>query len=631
MGDSEPKRHRDSGRPREPRQSLVTAGKGNPCPELVYGLEQADQVSVRDHSWEELADGLLPFPDTRSGHQIGCFCPVLAGGDQTRSHLVLIDRAQKKLESRCGLPRLSLASLKEYLGYVDSHLVSISKATSARQPKRDLEAELKKEIELRQNKDDFLAAASHYITTPLSAVLGYAELLGDRSRDFNAGVRNQFIELLAIQARETTHIVDDLLIAARFDLGATVVAEDEVNLRDVVEAATHDWASKQRAKLSVSGNAVARGDGKWVIQIVRNLLRNAESFGGENIWVRIRVGFNNVIVEVADDGDGIAITDQGKIFEAYNSRRSVDDVTPPLGVALSVAHRLARAMGGDLRYYQEAGENIFELSLAKVVDRSDFDLDLPDVVIDPLAGRPTKDAIAGLLAARGPEIVYQPIVDLRGSRDGEVRTAGYESLARFPFATPPEWFEVAGGVGLRLELELAAIRNAIIGFAPNNEDEFLGMNVSDATLVSSSLATALDGIDPGHVVLELSEETLITSYEETRRAVDTLRERGVRLAVDDVGSGDIDLWHILSLEPAFIKIDITLIRGIGQTPRNRALIRGLSTMAKDLGILVVAVGIETGEERDQLLELGVEFGQGYLFGRPRALQWKTKVLSGQED
>ncbi|MEX1125097.1 MAG: EAL domain-containing protein, partial [Acidimicrobiia bacterium] len=322
-------------------------------------------------------------------------------------------------------------------------------------------------------------------------------------------------------------------------------------------------------------------------------------------------------------------TDQERIFEAYNPRRSADDITPPLGIALSVAHRLARGMGGDLRYYQEAGENIFELSLAKVVDRSDFDLDIPDVVIDPLAGRPTKDAIAGLLAARGPEMIYQPIVDLRGTADGGVRTAGYESLARFPLATPPEWFEVAGSVGLRLELELAAIRNAIIGFAPNTEDEFLGLNISDATLVSSSLATALDGIDPGRVVLELSEETLITSYEETRRALDALRERGVRLAVDDVGSGEIDLWHILSLEPAFIKIDMTLVRGIGQTPRNRALIRGLSAMAQDLGILVVGEGIETEEERDRLLELGVQFGQGYLYGRPRALQWKTKVLSAE--
>jgi EAL domain-containing protein (putative c-di-GMP-specific phosphodiesterase class I) len=506
--------------------------------------------------------------------------------------------------------------------------VSISKATAARQPKRDLEAELNKEIELRQSKDDFLAAASHYITTPLSAVLGYAELLGDRSRDFNAGVRNQFIELLAIQARETTHIVDDLLIAARFDLGTTVVTDDEVNLRDVVESATQDWASNQRTRLSVSGNAVAKGDSKWVIQIVRNLLRNAESFGGENIRVRITVGFGKVVLEVADDGDGIAVTDQDKIFDAYNSRRGADDVTPPLGLALSVAHRLAVAMGGGLRYYQEAGENIFELSLAKVVDRSDWDLDLPDVVIDPTAGRPTKDAIAGLLAARGPEMVYQPIVDLRGGRGEEVRTAGYESLARFPFASPPEWFEVASGVGLRTELELAAIRNAIIGFSPNG-DEFLGMNISAATLVSSSLATALDGIDPGRVVLELSEETLITSYEETRQAVDAFRERGVRLAVDDVGSGDIDLWHILGLEPAFIKIDMTLVRGIGQTPRNRALIRGLSTMAQDLGVMVVAVGIETDEERDQLRELGVEFGQGYLFGRPRSLQWKTKVLTGE--
>jgi EAL domain-containing protein (putative c-di-GMP-specific phosphodiesterase class I) len=69
-----------------------------------------------------------------------------------------------------------------------------------------------------------------------------------------------------------------------------------------------------------------------------------------------------------------------------------------------------------------------------------------------------------------------------------------------------------------------------------------------------------------------------------------------------------------------------LVRDIEHTPRNRALIRGIAAMAEDLGIMVVAEGIEAPEEEEVLLELGVPFGQGYLFGKPRPLQWKSKVL-----
>ncbi|HEY4606466.1 MAG TPA: EAL domain-containing protein, partial [Acidimicrobiia bacterium] len=205
---------------------------------------------------------------------------------------------------------------------------------------------------------------------------------------------------------------------------------------------------------------------------------------------------------------------------------------------------------------------------------------------------------------------------------------GYEGLARFPYATPPEWFEVAGASGLRLDLELAAMRTAIAGFAPSNHDGFLALNLSDASLTSSNLTDALVGLDPGRVVLELSEVAVIKSYEVTKRFVDSLRDMGIRLAVDDVGAGEIDLWHILRLEPAVIKVDMCLVRDIEHTPRNRALIRGVSAMAQDLGIMVVAEGIEAPDEEEVLLELGVQYGQGYLFGKPRPLQWKTKVLSG---
>jgi EAL domain-containing protein (putative c-di-GMP-specific phosphodiesterase class I) len=109
--------------------------------------------------------------------------------------------------------------------------------------------------------------------------------------------------------------------------------------------------------------------------------------------------------------------------------------------------------------------------------------------------------------------------------------------------------------------------------------------------------------------------------------MDSLRERGIRLAVDDVGAGEIDMWHILRLDPEVIKLDRQLVADHENVRRNDALIKGITTMARDLGIMVIAEAIETETERQRLLELGVEFGQGYLFGKPEPLQWKTRVLS----
>lgn len=498
---------------------------------------------------------------------------------------------------------------------------------SARPPTpRDLEAELEKERELRHKKDAFLQAAYHHINDPLAAVLGFSELLRDRTRDLSAGVRNEIIEMLAIQAKETAQVVDDLLVGARFDLGQLDIELSDVDLRGMVEEATDDWASRQRARLTVSGAGLARADRRWVTQILRNLLRNAAAFGGGNIWVRIGAGYNRVTLDVVDDGPGVAPEDVDRIFEPYQSLHRDRRSHPSLGLGLFVARRLARAMGGDVRYAREEGKTVFELSLPKVsLQSTDFEM-VEEVVIDPMAGKPTREVLARIITEGGPNMVYQPLVDMRAHRVGDERILGYEALARFSFASPPLWFEVAGSLGMRLDLELAAIEAGVAGFVPADPRGFLALNLSDVTLCSTRLLDGIAGLDPGRVVLELSEVAVIKSYETTRRHIDALRDRGIRLAVDDVGAGEIDIWHILRLEPAVIKVDASLVRDIEHTPRTRAMIRGISAMAQDLGIMVVAEGIETKDEEEQLLHLGVEYGQGYLFGRPRPLQWKSRVL-----
>jgi EAL domain-containing protein (putative c-di-GMP-specific phosphodiesterase class I) len=77
-----------------------------------------------------------------------------------------------------------------------------------------------------------------------------------------------------------------------------------------------------------------------------------------------------------------------------------------------------------------------------------------------------------------------------------------------------------------------------------------------------------------------------------------------------------------------VKIDLTLVHEIETNPRNRALIRGIAAMAHDLGITVVAEGIEREEEHEQLLELGIQFGQGWLYGKPAPVSPRTQILMG---
>lgn len=483
--------------------------------------------------------------------------------------------------------------------------------------------------ELREERDRFIETAYFHINEPLETVVGLADLLMDRTRHLNAGVRNEIIELLAMHVADASRVVNDLLIVARFDMDDLDLGMGTVELRDVVDAATTGWASKQRSRLSVTGNATGRADEQWVTHIVGNLLRNAVAHGGANIWVKITEGHNRVVLEVIDDGKGVRPADAELIFEPYFSSPGDVKRRASLGLGLHVSRRLARAMGGEVTYERHDGRTVFALSLPRVNLQSVRRSLREDLEIDPFEGKPNEEAIGKVIESGGPKIAYQPIVDIEAARNGSTDVVGYEALARFPFAPPPVWFETASSHGLRGDLELSAIAASVSGFTPETPG-FLAVNLSDATLVSSRLREAVEGIDPGRVVLELSESAVIRNYELTKRHIEALQDVGFRLAIDDLGAGEIDLWHMLRLNPDFIKIDMSLVRDLHNEPRNRALIRGVAAMGDDLGIMVIAEGVESFQEEEKLLTIGVRYGQGYRYGKPGALQWKSRVLDSDE-
>ncbi len=207
--------------------------------------------------------------------------------------------------------------------------------------------------------------------------------------------------------------------------------------------------------------------------------------------------------------------------------------------------------------------------------------------------------------------VFQPIVDLATEA-----IIGFEALTRFDDGTRPDVrFAEAVGVGLGTDFELATIRAALDGGARLPGHAFLSINVSPGFVLHGDRRfRQLVKASTRPLVLELTEHVPINDYPIVRSALTKLGDIG--LAVDDTGAGYASLRHILELRPRYAKLDISLVRGIDGDDARQALAAGLQYFASRTGCRLIAEGVESHEEADVLRRLGIEFAQGYLFGRP---------------
>lgn len=206
----------------------------------------------------------------------------------------------------------------------------------------------------------------------------------------------------------------------------------------------------------------------------------------------------------------------------------------------------------------------------------------------------------------------QPIVDLATGR-----VVGVEALARFPDKRSPELhFAEAETNGSRMALELAAVRAGLRHLRALPGGAYLTLNVSPKTAASPRLAHALAGAPAERIVLELTEHAPVEDYPALETALAKLRERGIRIAVDDAGAGFASMRHILALRPDVLKLDVSITHGINGDARRRELVRALVTFARATGCTLVAEGIETEDELHAVRALGVRCGQGFRLGRP---------------
>ncbi len=239
-----------------------------------------------------------------------------------------------------------------------------------------------------------------------------------------------------------------------------------------------------------------------------------------------------------------------------------------------------------------------------------------------LARRSRLDAVAAATQqAMGPDgfsILYQPILDL-----GTLAPSGFEALCRFrstPYRSPDTWLAEAAEVGRAEALECAVADRALLALDRLPAHVYLSINAAPTTIQSGALTRMLAERDLSRVVLEVTEQAVVSNSDLLDWQLDGLRDRGMRLAVDDVGAGYAGLQQLLRLKPDVIKLDMSLTRGI-DTDRARALLtEAMTGFARSMDVVVVAEGIETEGELAALRQLGVTCGQGYLLGRPEPLE-----------
>jgi PAS domain S-box-containing protein len=231
----------------------------------------------------------------------------------------------------------------------------------------------------------------------------------------------------------------------------------------------------------------------------------------------------------------------------------------------------------------------------------------------------TRERIAEIIRTAAFRPVFQPIVELATGVH-----AGYEALTRFANGSAPDLvFADARAAGLEAELELATLSRAISAAAALPQGTWLSLNVSPSLVAANRRLTGVLSRSDRPVVLEVTEHVAVDDYALLRAAIGRLRPE-VRVAVDDAGAGVANFAHIVELRPAFVKLDMRLVRGIEADRTRQALVLGLLHFASESGSQTIAEGVETEEELAVLRELGVPLAQGYLVGRPAAVdQWAT--------
>lgn len=217
------------------------------------------------------------------------------------------------------------------------------------------------------------------------------------------------------------------------------------------------------------------------------------------------------------------------------------------------------------------------------------------------------------------DLAFQPIVALKNR---EIHH--YEALVRFQGdKSPAESIAFAEQAGLVCDLDLAICRRAldvlegVAGTSPS-----LAVNISGRSLESRVFIAELDTLLKKHarvvesLMIEVTETATVTRMESVNRFLQDLRFRRIRVCLDDFGAGAASLQYLSAFAVDFVKIDGTYIRKSIDHPRSRAFLKAIASLCREISTATIAEMVESDAELGQLKAIGIDFGQGFLFGKP---------------
>ncbi len=239
-----------------------------------------------------------------------------------------------------------------------------------------------------------------------------------------------------------------------------------------------------------------------------------------------------------------------------------------------------------------------------------------------LFDKSTGDELMNILEHGKIKTVFQPMISLK---DGIIM--GYEALSRGPadshLENPTTLFDVARIYGKLWELELLCRIKALENIAVRESQVNIFLNVDPDIINDEKFKKGFTReflkqfkINPDSIVFEITEKNSISNLESFKKVIDHYKEQGYKIAIDDVGSGYSGLKLITDIHPQYIKLDMNLIRDIDKNGIKHALLKTFYDFCLVTDIKLVAEGIETENELNTLIDMGIEYGQGFFIKRP---------------
>lgn len=215
-------------------------------------------------------------------------------------------------------------------------------------------------------------------------------------------------------------------------------------------------------------------------------------------------------------------------------------------------------------------------------------------------------------------LFFQPIVNLE-----TMEVSHYEMLSRFNKGDTMEWIMFGEDIGMAPDFDLAVCERAInyISFKGGGSRTKFSVNLSGQSVENDAFLGKLEQqLAKGknlheRMMFEITESSQIKDLDKVNRFIEKLQAAGYKIAMDDFGAGSASLQYLQKLNVDMVKIDGKYVRKLLTSQRDAAMVRNITRMCKDLGVSVVAEFVEDQPLADALRDMGVEFGQGYFFGK----------------